>query len=79
MLQAELNSITTVVGVSTQGRFLSVHNQHQWVTEYTIMCSIDGVTFTTVYDEDGNVSGINLLYSNAEAKHFPERSIRLCS
>ena len=50
-LQVDLQHITRVIGIATQGR----HDVDQWVTEYKLQYGDDGQTYS-VYSRSGDTS-----------------------
>ena len=50
-LQVDLQHITSVIGIATQGR----HDLDQWVTEYKLQYGDDGQTYS-VYSRNGDTS-----------------------
>ena len=44
-LQVDLNDVTTVTRLGTQGRNVRWYSPNQWVTKYKLRFSIDGVIF----------------------------------
>jgi hypothetical protein len=63
-MQAEFNSVSVIRGVVTQGRNVNTQDRccHQKVTKYKVQYSVDGVTYQTVKDHNGNDVVRTILY-----------------
>jgi len=63
-----MNWLTIVHGITTQGRHVNPDTSccAEWVTKYIVRYSLDGQTWDTVKDANGNAKvRIVVLYTNA--------------
>ncbi|KAL5004266.1 hypothetical protein ScPMuIL_017722 [Solemya velum] len=79
-IQVEFDDIKLITGVSTQGRN-GIYRQ--WVTEYSVLHSADGVTWLKVLDDDCNTmifqgnADQNTLVKNELAHPFNAKFVRI--
>ena len=64
-LQVDLQHITSVIGIATQGR----HDYDQWVTEYKLQYGDDGQTYS-VYSRNGDTSETVWILMTFWTKYF---------
>ncbi|XP_069107089.1 lactadherin-like [Argopecten irradians] len=80
-VQVELKTKSQIKEIQTRGRGVS----NQWVSSYSVSCSMDGITYTPILDNDGDIkvfpgnTDSNTLVSNTIEGEIIAKFIRVTS